>query len=43
MGLIMRILGKDPMDRKLDPKAVSYWMAKEQEKDMSVERYEKQF
>jgi hypothetical protein len=43
MGLIMRILGKDPMDRKLDPKAASYWIAKEQEKDLSIERYEKQF
>jgi len=43
MGLIMRILGKDPMERKLDPKAASYWIPKEQEKDISVERYEKQF
>lgn len=43
MGLIMRILGKDPMERKLDPNAASYWIPKEQEKDPSVERYEKQF
>jgi hypothetical protein len=43
MGLIMRIVGKDPMERKLDPNAATYWSPKEQEKDTSVERYEKQF
>ena len=25
-GLIMRLLGKDPMHRKLDPQAESYWI-----------------
>jgi hypothetical protein len=24
-GLIIRLLGRDPMDRKLDPKTKSYW------------------
>ncbi|HMK35124.1 MAG TPA: SxtJ family membrane protein [Desulfomonilaceae bacterium] len=43
MGLIMRILGKDPMDRKLDPNAATYWSPKEREEDTSVNRYEKQF
>jgi hypothetical protein len=43
MGLIMRIVGKDPMERKLDPNAATYWEPKEQEKDTSIERYEKQF
>ena len=28
IGLIMRLLGKDPMQRKLDPEAESYWIAK---------------
>ncbi|RBP50866.1 hypothetical protein [Arenicella xantha] len=28
-GLIMRLLGKDPMHRKLDPAADSYWIARE--------------
>jgi Saxitoxin biosynthesis operon protein SxtJ len=43
MGLIFRILGKDPMDRKMDRNAVSYWTRREQETDTSIERYEKQF
>ncbi len=43
MGLIMRVMGKDPMERKLDPDAATYWEPKEQEKDTSIERYEKQF
>jgi hypothetical protein len=42
-GLIMRALGKDPMERKLDPAATTYWRRKEQEPDTSIERYEKQF
>lgn len=43
LGLIMSLFGKDPMERKLDPDAPWYWIAREQEKDQSVERYEKQF
>jgi hypothetical protein len=42
-GLIMRALGKDPMERKLDPNATTYWQRKEQESDTSIERYERQF
>lgn len=42
-GLIMRALGKDPMERKLDPSAATYWQRKEQEPDPSIERYERQF
>jgi hypothetical protein len=42
-GIIMRIVGKDPMDRKLDPAADSYWIRRENEADQSLERYEKQF
>ncbi len=42
-GLIMRLLGKDPMERKWDPDAPSYWAPKEQEQDTSIERYERQF
>ena len=42
-GLIMRLVGKDPMDRKLDPAAESYWKKKEQETDSTIERYERQF
>ena len=43
MGLIFRVIGKDPMERKLDRKAISYWNKKEQEANPSIERYEKQF
>ncbi|MBM3298643.1 MAG: hypothetical protein FJY85_01660 [Deltaproteobacteria bacterium] len=43
MGLIMRLMGKDPMDRKFDPRADTYWKKKEPETEQTVERYEKQF
>jgi hypothetical protein len=43
MALIFRVMGKDPMERKLDGKATSYWSKKEQEANPSIERYEKQF
>ena len=43
MAVIFRIIGKDPMERKLDPKAGSYWLRKEPEADTTIERYEKQF
>jgi|UniRef100_A0A7C4AQU2 hypothetical protein len=42
-GLIFRIIGKDPMERKIDPSKESYWQKREQEQDTSIERYEKQF
>jgi hypothetical protein len=43
MALIVRVIGKDPMERKLDSESVSYWSRKEQEPDPSIERYGKQF
>lgn len=43
MGLIFKLIGKDPMERKIDPAAESYWQKKEEETDKSIERYEKQF
>lgn len=42
-GLLMRVLGKDPMDRKWEPDASSYWITRAPTEDQSVERYEKQF
>ncbi len=42
-GLLMRLVGRDPMERKLDPAAPSYWIRKEPELDASIERYQKQF
>jgi hypothetical protein len=42
-GFIMKIVGKDPMERKLDPDAPTYWKPREHQEDTSVERYERQF
>ena len=42
-GLIMRLFGKDPMERKLDPNASSYWIKREIQEDQSIDRYQKQF
>lgn len=42
-GLMMRAVGKDPMDRKLDPQATTYWIKRDPETDSSIERYERQF
>lgn len=42
-GLLMRVLAKDPMERKIDPNAASYWIKREPQTDYSVQRYEKQF
>ena len=29
IGLVLRLLGRDPLQRKLDPEAASYWIPKE--------------
>lgn len=42
-GLIMWIVGKDPMDRKWDHGAESYWIKREEDSNLNLERYEKQF
>jgi hypothetical protein len=42
-GLLMRVLGKDPMDRKWARDSDSYWIKRSPEEDRSIERYEKQF
>lgn len=42
-GFIMRLVGRDPMERKLDPKGSSYWKKREPGTDCTVERYERQF
>ncbi len=41
VGLFFRIIGRDPLDRKLDRSATSYWVAREPVKD--VARYYRQF
>lgn len=41
-GLIMRLLGKDPMNRKLDPTASTYWITREDGK-LSKESFDNQF
>jgi len=40
VGLAMRLVGYDPMQRKLDPSAKSYWVA--HDPGTSVERYFRQ-
>jgi hypothetical protein len=40
-GLLMRLLGYDPMQRRLDRDAKSYWLPREQHDDVS--RYFRQF
>jgi hypothetical protein len=41
-GLIMRLLGKDPMDRRWRPDAASYW-EKREDGQADIDRYERQF
>jgi hypothetical protein len=42
-GLIMRVLGKDPMERRMDPHATTYWQKRDTPPEYTVERYERQF
>jgi hypothetical protein len=41
IGLIMRLLGRDPMERRLDRTAATYWVPRQQV--TNVERYFRQF
>lgn len=41
IGLTLRIIGKDPLDKKLEPEADTYWKKREPMQD--AERYTKQF
>ncbi len=41
MGLTMKITGSDPMKRKIDKDAKSYWVKRDKNNDLS--RYEKQY
>ena len=40
-GLLMRLVGYDPMHRRFDPDAQTYWLPRQQEEDVS--RYFRQF
>ncbi len=42
IGLLMRLLGKNPLDRKFDRTAASYWI-KHRPYQFSKEHYERQF
>lgn len=42
IGLIMRAVGRDPLDRKLDSNASSYWLEKTY-RDESAARLEKYY
>jgi len=41
VGLLMRLFGHDPMDRRIEPEAASYWT--EREKEPEARRYFNQF
>ena len=41
VGLLMRALGRDPMQRRLDPAATTYW--RDAEKGVDPRRYFRQF
>jgi len=41
IGLVLRLCSYDPMKRRLDPEAESYWVPREQEED--IEGYFRQF
>ena len=41
VGLLLRVFGKDPMQRRIDPVAKTYWQ--DAEKDTPAERYFRQF
>jgi hypothetical protein len=43
IGLIMRATGKDPMERKIDTAAKSYWIPRTEQNEYTIERYERQF
>lgn len=43
VSLIMKIVGKDPMNRRLDPKASTYWIPKDNSKQLDPLRYEQRF
>lgn len=47
IGLCMRLFGYDPLDRKIDKEASTYWKEKEKIEDSSrvgdLSRYEKQY
>jgi ABC-type uncharacterized transport system permease subunit len=40
IGLVMRLLGRDPLSRTFDPRAQSYWIARNEKR--TVESYFKQ-
>ncbi len=42
IGIIMRLTGKDPMARRFDKKAASYWQPRA-ERDIDPKRYEQRF
>lgn len=43
VSLIMKIVGKDPMNRRIDKGASSYWKQKDNSKPVDPVRYEQRF
>ena len=42
IALFMKLIGRDPLARRFDPEATTYWVEKPEEK-RGVERYEKMY
>ncbi len=43
VGLTLRLLGRDPLARRFDPKAATYWARRESDEDVPLERYFRQY
>lgn len=43
VSLIMKVVGKDPMNRRIDRNAASYWKKRDASKKMDPARYEQRF
>jgi hypothetical protein len=41
VGLLFRLMGRDPLQRRLEPAAASYWQPREQVTDLR--RYYRQY
>jgi hypothetical protein len=43
LGLVMRLLGRDPLDRRIEPESASYWTPRSGEGSADLRRYLRQF
>ncbi len=43
VGLVMRLLGRDPLERRFEPDSASYWTLRAEEGSADLRRYLRQF